>query len=220
MDRQKGRREREKERKYNQQKSTKWQKIKMNQRCQNEYFVHIQLQIYHTKFNLSISLVLLRSYLMRCYPGSFAYAKEYHRWLPQLRGFVCAYHPAASGSNPKHTIYAFSICIEVNEKRTKINKKRPGLAYKKRVPCLPRVPNQVLTTQVSCRPSKCFQGLRKGDVTFDQRKGQTHTDYLDVNICTKCKKNSVVFCNFCECNKNGKSLFDIQFQSTQQQELK
>ena len=26
---------------------------------------------------------------------------------PQLRVFVCAYHPAAPGSNPKHTIYAF-----------------------------------------------------------------------------------------------------------------
>ena len=25
--------------------------------------------------------------------------------------FVCAYNPAAAGSNPKHTIYAFSICI-------------------------------------------------------------------------------------------------------------
>ena len=23
------------------------------------------------------------------------------------RGFVCTYHPAAQGSNPKHTIYAF-----------------------------------------------------------------------------------------------------------------
>ena len=34
-------------------------------------------------------------------------------WPPQLRGFVCTYHPAAPGSNPKHTIYAFSICIEV-----------------------------------------------------------------------------------------------------------
>ena len=28
-------------------------------------------------------------------------------WPPQLSGFVCAYHPAAVGSNPKHTIYAF-----------------------------------------------------------------------------------------------------------------
>ena len=25
----------------------------------------------------------------------------------KLFGFVCAYHPAARGSNPKHTIYAF-----------------------------------------------------------------------------------------------------------------
>ena len=29
-------------------------------------------------------------------------------------GIICAYHPAAAGSNPKHTIYAFSICtIEI-----------------------------------------------------------------------------------------------------------
>ena len=28
---------------------------------------------------------------------------------PQLSGFVCAYHPAAVGSSPKHTIYAFII---------------------------------------------------------------------------------------------------------------
>ena len=27
--------------------------------------------------------------------------------LPQLCGFVCAYHPAAPGLNLKHTIYAF-----------------------------------------------------------------------------------------------------------------
>ena len=28
---------------------------------------------------------------------------------PLLRGFICAYHPAAPGSNPKQTIYTFSI---------------------------------------------------------------------------------------------------------------
>ena len=27
--------------------------------------------------------------------------------LPQLSGFVCTFHAAALGSNPKHTIYAF-----------------------------------------------------------------------------------------------------------------
>ena len=33
-------------------------------------------------------------------------------WRPSLlRGFVCDYHPAALGSNPMHTIYAFSNCI-------------------------------------------------------------------------------------------------------------
>ena len=45
--------------------------------------------------------------------------------LPQLRGYDCAYDYAAAGLSPKHTIYAFSICIiEIrNEKETKINKK-------------------------------------------------------------------------------------------------
>ena len=28
-----------------------------------------------------------------------------------IRGIVCAYNHAAAGSNPKHTIYAFSVCI-------------------------------------------------------------------------------------------------------------
>ena len=31
--------------------------------------------------------------------------------LLQHRGIVYAYHPAAAGSNPEHTIYTFSICI-------------------------------------------------------------------------------------------------------------
>ena len=50
-----------------------------------------------------------------------------------LSGFVCAYHLASPGSSPKHTIYTFygqilyCICHRV-EKRTKITKKRPGLA--------------------------------------------------------------------------------------------
>ena len=47
-------------------------------------------------------------------------------------GFVCNFHPAAMGSSPKHTIYAFSIYIchlNWNVKRTKIIKKRPGLAH-------------------------------------------------------------------------------------------
>ena len=45
--------------------------------------------------------------------------------------FVCAYHSAAPGSNPKHTIYAFFNLYYWNciEKITKINKKRPGLAH-------------------------------------------------------------------------------------------
>ena len=31
----------------------------------------------------------------------------------KLSGFVCAYHPAAPGSSPKHTIYAFSFIVFV-----------------------------------------------------------------------------------------------------------
>ena len=56
---------------------------------------------------------------------------------PSLRGFICAHHSAAPGSNPKHTINAFFNlkcwnCISVccwNKKWTKVNKKRPGLAH-------------------------------------------------------------------------------------------
>ena len=33
--------------------------------------------------------------------------------LPQLSGFICAYHPAAPGLSPKHTIYAFSFIVFV-----------------------------------------------------------------------------------------------------------
>ena len=46
--------------------------------------------------------------------------------------FRLCLHPVALYSNPNHTIFAFSIWrIEiVTRKRTKINKKRPGLAQK------------------------------------------------------------------------------------------
>ena len=30
--------------------------------------------------------------------------------VKQISGYICIYHPAAPGSNPKHIIYAFSIC--------------------------------------------------------------------------------------------------------------
>ena len=34
------------------------------------------------------------------------------RWgAIELSGFVCAYHSAVAGSNPKHTIYASSIYV-------------------------------------------------------------------------------------------------------------
>ena len=43
-------------------------------------------------------------------------------------------HPATTGSNPKHTIYAFfdSYYWNCNEKKTKINKKSPALAQLKK----------------------------------------------------------------------------------------
>ena len=60
---------------------------------------------------------------------------NYKEVLPQLSGFVCAYHPAAPGSSPKRTIYALSLSSQVGaipiclEKRIKINKKMPGLTH-------------------------------------------------------------------------------------------
>ena len=64
-------------------------------------------------------------------------------WVPpKLSGFICAYHPAAPGSSPKHAshvkrtkrgrvwpIEKTSATYICHVKRTKINKKRPGLAH-------------------------------------------------------------------------------------------
>ena len=41
----------------------------------------------------------------------------------KLSEFVCAFHRAAPGLNPKHTIYAF-INLNLNIEKTKINRKR------------------------------------------------------------------------------------------------
>ena len=48
---------------------------------------------------------------------------------PLLWGIICTYHPAAVGSNPKHTNYAFSYLHywNCNEKRAKRNKKDAGI---------------------------------------------------------------------------------------------
>ena len=63
--------------------------------------------------------------------------------LPQLSGFVFVFHLAAPGSNPKHTIYAFSIYIvqtvylsieferEKNENKTKRGRDWPIKKKKK-----------------------------------------------------------------------------------------
>ena len=50
---------------------------------------------------------------------------------PQLIVFICAYHSAALGLSPNHTIYAFfhlkfSLCYICHVKRTKINKQDAG----------------------------------------------------------------------------------------------
>ena len=46
----------------------------------------------------------------------------------QLRGFVCAYHPAATGSNPKHTIYTFfNLYCDCNEKKNENKQKEAGI---------------------------------------------------------------------------------------------
>ena len=64
---------------------------------------------------------------------SFLLKQKFFFWkkCKKNSGFVCVYHPAAPCSNPKHTIYAFFNLYywNWNEKRTKINKKRPGLAH-------------------------------------------------------------------------------------------
>ena len=52
---------------------------------------------------------------------------------PQLSGFVCTYHYAASGSNPKHTIYTFlvklctilSLCLEKDNNKQKRGRNWP-----------------------------------------------------------------------------------------------
>ena len=54
-----------------------------------------------------------------------------------LRGFICAYHPAAPGSNPKHTIYAFfqfvlDMCWEGNEHKQKRGRDWPIFFKKKK----------------------------------------------------------------------------------------
>ena len=66
----------------------------------------------------------------------FSKVKIRRNWGPPLlSGFVCVFHHAVPGSNLKHSIYPFSIYSLLNyiyhriEKKTKINKIRPGLTY-------------------------------------------------------------------------------------------
>ena len=56
---------------------------------------------------------------------------------PLFSGFICAYHPAAPGSSPKHTIYAFIsysqiVCFICHVKRTNI-KGRVWPIFKKKL---------------------------------------------------------------------------------------
>ena len=46
---------------------------------------------------------------------------------PYLSGFVCTFHSTAPGSSPEHAFINLSNCVMW--KKTKINKKRPGLAH-------------------------------------------------------------------------------------------
>ena len=62
----------------------------------------------------------------------FFYPTLFEGDYQQLRGFVYTYHPAAPGSNPKHTIIAFFMlklklycCLD--EKRSKIKGKEAGI---------------------------------------------------------------------------------------------
>ena len=47
-------------------------------------------------------------------------------WVPPwLSGFVCAFHHAALGSTPKHSIYAFIIYSEICPCVVKKNENKP-----------------------------------------------------------------------------------------------
>ena len=69
-------------------------------------------------------LLTICNYFARCKGRIQRIKYWYFKKPPQLSGFICAYHPADPGSNPKYNI---NIC-DCNEKRTKINKGRLGLA--------------------------------------------------------------------------------------------
>ena len=69
------------------------------------------------------------------YSSSYDASLDILSHTKKVSGFACTYHPAIPGSNPKHTIHAFTykfcatyICHCV-EKKTKINTQRPGLAH-------------------------------------------------------------------------------------------
>ena len=54
-------------------------------------------------------------------------------WVPPwLSGFVCAYQPAAPGSSPKHTIYAFIFVVEF-VLLLSCEKQKKGMAHLKKI---------------------------------------------------------------------------------------
>ena len=90
-----------------------------------------------------------------------------HLWGPlQLSGFVSTYHPMVLGSNPKHTIYAFSTCNQivyiichcVDKKNENKQKEAVFGSYKKDVCNQPIIPNNhpVLLTGKD-RPRQIFK---------------------------------------------------------------
>ena len=96
----------------------KQKKIKLTTQCRFAWFMHNKyVQQY---------LLYMNHAKLQCVAISM-----YNNLMGGRHSFVCAYHPAAPGSNPNHTIYAFFNMYYWNciEKITRINKKRPGLAH-------------------------------------------------------------------------------------------
>ena len=96
----------------------KQKKIKLTTQCRFAWFMHNK---YEQQY-----LLYMNHAKLQCVAISM-----YNILMGGRHSFVCAYHPAAPGSNPNHTIYAFFNMYYWNciEKITRINKKRPGLAH-------------------------------------------------------------------------------------------
>ena len=84
---------------------------------------------YHsqTSASLSLSLSFYLSHTLRARANWSKICSSFAAAI-WLRGFACAYHPAASGLNPNHTIYVlFQFVTELWCERTKISEKEAGI---------------------------------------------------------------------------------------------